>query len=132
MDLNLRKAGKQLLKASQNIKAGSDATIVGLKVGADAAIAAYNKANKSGIKTTGVVHSRNIECESEGKWHNEIGKSVSFDTAVGRHRQPLQLQLEPAGERNREAGIWQQSQTEGERRCTSAPCQGLNEFLKFP
>ena len=128
MDLNLRKAGNRLLKASkeasQSIKAGSDATIAGLKVGTEAAIASYNSANKSISKTTGVVHSRNIERESEvhqgGNWHQEQGKSVSLDTG-------MDLKLDPAG-RKREAGVRHQTE---ENRCTSAPCQGLTKFLKY-
>ena len=128
MDLNLRKAGNRLLKASKeaslSIKAGSDATIAGLKVGTEAAIASYNSANKSSSKTTGVVHSRNIERESEvhqgGNWHQEQGKSVSLDTG-------MDLKLDPAG-RKREAGVRHQT---GENRCTSVPCQGLTEFLKY-
>ena len=132
MDLNLRKAGNRLLKASKeaslSIKAGSDATIAGLKVGTEAAIASYNSANKSISKTTGMVHSRNIERESEvhqgGNWHQEQGKSVSLDTGM----EPLQLKLDTAGGREREAGIRHQT---GENRCTSAPCQGLTEFLKY-
>ena len=126
MDLNLRKAGNRLLKASKeaslSIKAGSDATIAGLKVGTEAAIASYNSASKSSSKTTGVVHSRNIERESEvhqgGNWHQEQGKSL--DTG-------MDLKLDPAG-RKREAGVRHQT---GENRCTSAPCQGLTEFLKY-
>ena len=135
MDLNLRKAGNLLLKASkeatQSIKAGSDATIAGLKVGTDAAIASYNSANKSSSKTTGVVHSKNIERESEvhrqGNRQQEQSKSVG--AAVGRPRQPAQLKLEPDGGRSRETGV--RPQTGKNRRIASAPClTGLTKFVE--
>ena len=131
MDLNFRKAGNRLLKASkeasESLKAGSDAAMAGLKAGSDAAIESYNRAkNKnSSFSTTGVVNSRIIE-ESESEVHH--GKSKSVDSAVGKRREPLGLQQAAApGGRSREAGIRRQTS----RRCASAPCQGLNESIKY-
>ena len=133
MDLNFRKAGNRLLKASkeasESLKAGSDAAMAGLKAGSDAAIESYNRAkNKnSSFSTTGVVNSRIIE-ESESEVHH--GKSKSVDSAVGKRQEPLRLQQEKApapGGRSREAGIRRQTS----RRCASAPCQGLTESIEY-
>ena len=132
MDLNFRKAGTRLLKASkeatESLKAGSDAAMAGLKVGSDAAIESYNRAkNKGSSNTIGVVHSRIIE-ESESEVHH--GKSKSVDSAVGKRQEPLRLQQEKApapGGRSREAGIRRQTS----RRCASAPCQGLTESIEY-
>ena len=124
MDLNFKKAGTLLLKASkeatESLKAGSDAAMAGLKVGSDAAIESYNRAkNKGSSNTTGVVNSRIIE-ESESELQH--GKSKSVDSAVGTRQEPLRLQQAAApGGRSREAGIRRQTS----RRCASAPCQGL-------
>ena len=137
MDLNFRKAGNRLLKASkeatQSIKAGSDAAITGLKAGSDAVIESYNRANKGSGNTPGVVHHSRIIEESESEVHHErYSTSISVDTAeVARSRLPLRLQQEEAapGGRSREAGIRRQT-SKGDRRCSSAPCQGLTEFIK--
>ena len=69
MDLNIRKAGNLLLKASKEATPVVKALGTGIKAGGEAAITSYNN-NKNLAKKcssrTGQIHSsRNVESESE-------------------------------------------------------------------
>ena len=68
MDLNIRKAGNLLLKASKEATPVVKALGTGIKAGGEAAITSYNNnknlAKKSSSRT-GQIHSRNVESESE-------------------------------------------------------------------
>ena len=124
MDLNLRTAGNFLLKASKEANPVVKALGTGLKAGSDAAITSYNnnRAKESSSRTTGKVHSRNVESESEfhhgnfgsGNWQRAKGRSL--EAAGGRSQHQHQHQ-QAVGSRN-------QHQPEGEKRCASAPCRG--------
>ena len=67
MDLNIRKAGNLLLKASKEATPVVKALGTGIKAGGEAAITSYNNnlAKKSSSRTGQIHSSRNVESESE-------------------------------------------------------------------